>query len=128
VGALRRNGRNGTPADGTAGSSISAGVALPINPPLGREGKSDHDPTRAANTATHDVAVGLTEVQSEWLKETAAEQSPPQSAVELLRTIVDQAMMQSEATEERRSRQFEIFHASGYSEHHPDYPSFSGGL
>jgi uncharacterized damage-inducible protein DinB len=85
-------------------------------------------PTRAANTATHELVVGLTGVQNEWLKETAAEQSPPQSAGELLSKIVDQAMAQSEAAKERRSRQFEIFHASGYSEHHPDYPSFSGGL
>lgn len=71
-----------------------------------------------------EVLVVLTDVQDRWLSETAAEQSPPLSVSELLGRILDEAIAESEAAARRRALQFETYRASGYPEHHPDYPNF----
>jgi hypothetical protein len=42
--------------------------------------------------------------------------------------IVDQPIAEGKAAVLRRAEQFEIYRASGYAEHHPDYPDFPGGL
>jgi len=62
--------------------------------------------------------------QMAWLSKVAAEQTPPLSASTMLRRLVDEAMAESRASAGRRAEQLEIYRASGYPEHHPDYPDF----
>jgi len=74
------------------------------------------------------VRVRLSDDRYAWLCEAAAEHKPPLSTDELLRQLVDQAIAEGKAAVLRRAEQFEIYRASGYAEHHPDYPDFPGGL
>jgi hypothetical protein len=36
--------------------------------------------------------------------------------------LIDQAIAEGQAAARRREEQLEIYRASGYPEHHPDYP------
>jgi hypothetical protein len=74
------------------------------------------------------VRVRLSDDRYAWLCDAAAEHKPPLSTDELLRQLVDQAIAEGKAAVLRRAEQFEIYRASGYAEHHPDYPDFPGGL
>jgi hypothetical protein len=67
--------------------------------------------------------VALSDVQLAWLSKVAAEQAPPLSVNELLGRIVDDAIAQSKADARQRAERLEVYRASGYSEHHPDYPN-----
>lgn len=68
------------------------------------------------------VFVPLTHAQASWLSETAASAHPPLSTCALVRKLLDEAIAESETAARRRTHQFEVYRASGYSEHHPDYP------
>ena len=83
--------------------------------------EAERAPTVALTERT--VTVALTETQDAWLRRRAADQSPPVAPGEALRRILDEAIAASRATAERRARQLEVYRASGYPEHHPDYPS-----
>ena len=73
------------------------------------------------------VRVRLSDDCYAWLCDAAAEHKPPLSTDELLRQLIDQAIAEGKAAVLRRAEQFELC-ASGYAEHHPDYPDFPGGL
>ena len=66
------------------------------------------------------VRVRLSDDRYAWLCNVAAKHKPPLSTDELLRQLVDQAIAEGEAAVLRRAEQFEIYRASGYTEHHPD--------
>jgi hypothetical protein len=68
------------------------------------------------------VLVTLTRAQTAWLSEMAAAERPPASPSELVRRLLDEAMAESVTAAGRRAHQLEVYRASGYSEHHPDYP------
>lgn len=72
------------------------------------------------------LAVALTDVQTRWLVSAAAEATPPVSPGELLTAILDEAMTRAAEHARQRAHQLEMYEASGYSEHHPDYPNISG--
>jgi hypothetical protein len=72
------------------------------------------------------VRVRLSDDRYAWLCDAAAEHKPPLGADELLRQLVDLAIAEGKAAVLRRAEQFEIYRASGYAEHHPDYPDFPG--
>lgn len=77
---------------------------------------------------TREVTVVLTEVQLSWLGQVAAGQTPPLSTGTMLGRLVDRAIADSQAAKRRRAEQLEIYRASGYTEHHPDYPDLPRGL
>jgi hypothetical protein len=77
---------------------------------------------------TGDIRAVLSGVQLAWLSKAAAEQAPPLSAGTMLGRLVDQAIADSDAATRRRAEQLEIYRASGYREHHPDYPDLPRGL
>jgi hypothetical protein len=72
------------------------------------------------------VHVRLSDEQYAWLSDVAAAHKPPLSMNEVLRELVDQAIADGQAATLRRAEQLEIYRASGYAEHHPDYPDFPG--
>jgi hypothetical protein len=74
------------------------------------------------------VRVRLSDDRYAWLCDVAAEHKPPLSTDELLRQLVDQAIAEGKAAVLRRAEESEIYRASGYAEHHPDYPDFPGRL
>jgi hypothetical protein len=70
------------------------------------------------------VEVLLSDEQGAWLSEVAADHKPPLTTNEVLCQLVDQAIADGQAAALRRAEQLEIYRASGYAEHHPDYPDF----
>lgn len=70
----------------------------------------------------------MSDAQLAWLGQLAAAQDPPLSTNEMLARIVDQAIVEGQAEARRRVEQLEIYRASGYAEHHPDYPGLPRGL
>jgi hypothetical protein len=70
------------------------------------------------------VEVRLSDEQCAWLSEVAADHKPPLTTNEVLCQLVDQAIADGQAAALRRAEQLEIYRASGYAEHHPDYPDF----
>jgi hypothetical protein len=70
------------------------------------------------------VEVRLSDEQCAWLSEVAADHKPPLTTNEVLCQLVDQAITDGQAAALRRAEQLEIYRASGYAEHHPDYPDF----
>lgn len=68
------------------------------------------------------VTVALTQAQERWLDSSARRAVPRLSLSERLGQILDDAMAASETDEDARAHQFQIYEASGYPEHHPDYP------
>lgn len=71
-----------------------------------------------------DVRVSLTDDQARWLGKTAAASRPPVDSSELLGRLVDDAIAKSETEARLRTWQLDVYQASGYPEHHPDYPDF----
>jgi hypothetical protein len=69
------------------------------------------------------LAVALTEPQERWLVSSAARATPRLSPAERLGQILDEAIAASDVGERSRAHRLEIYEASGYSEHHPDYPN-----
>ena len=57
-----------------------------------------------------------------WIQEMADAQAPPVSATAMLGHLVEEAMARHGDETRRREEQLEVYSASGYSEHHPDYP------
>jgi hypothetical protein len=84
-----------------------------------------------SRSTTADDAEGLSRVLSEaqldWVRRIAAAQTPPLSATGMLRVLVDEAVERHGEMARRREDQLEIYRASGYSEHHPDYPRLPRG-
>ena len=74
------------------------------------------------------VQVRLSDEQYAWLSDVAADHQPPLSTNEVLSQLVDQAIAAGQAAALRRAEQLEIYRASGYAEHHPDYPDSPRGL
>jgi hypothetical protein len=42
--------------------------------------------------------------------------------------LVERAMVASVGEDGKRAHQLEVYRASGYAEHHPDYPNVSDGF
>lgn len=72
------------------------------------------------------LAVALTDDQARWLVSAAAEATPPVSPGELLTAILDEAIGRAAEQARERAHQLKMYEASGYSEHHPDYPNIAG--
>jgi hypothetical protein len=70
----------------------------------------------------------LSDAQLDWIRRVAAAQTPPLSATGMLRLLVDEAVEKHDKMARRREEQLEIYRASGYAEHHPDYPHLPRGL
>ena len=70
-----------------------------------------------------EVTLVLTDAQYFWLREVAGEEAPPLSTSQAVGRLVDQAATARRRAADRRETQLEIYTASGYAEHHPDYPS-----
>lgn len=73
------------------------------------------------------MQVRLSDEEYAWLSKVAADHKPPLSTNEVLPELVDQAIADGQAAALRRAEQLEIYRASGYAEHHPDYPDFPRG-
>ncbi len=69
-----------------------------------------------------EVTVVLTDAQYFRLREVAGEEVPPLSTSQAVGRLVDQAAATRRRAADRRAAQLEIYAASGYAEHHPDYP------
>jgi hypothetical protein len=69
-----------------------------------------------------EIATELTDAHRAWLTERAAEQTPPLTVSGMLARLLDAAMVATEEATSRRAYQFSVYQASGYREHHPDYP------
>lgn len=74
-----------------------------------------------------EVTIALSDVQLGWLAKRAAEEMPPVSTVAVLGQLVDEAMAEGRALAGEREHQLEVYQASGYAEHHPDYPEPAQG-
>ena len=77
--------------------------------------------TRTAGT-TLEVKVVLSDAQYLWLRGSAADDTPPASTSRALGRLIDQAIAEERNQATRRAAQLEVYAASGYAEHHPDYP------
>jgi hypothetical protein len=53
---------------------------------------------------------------------------PPVSATAMLGRLIDEAMARQGESERHRAWQLEVYEASGYQEHHPDYPHLPRGV
>jgi hypothetical protein len=82
---------------------------------------------RSAVATTLEVQVVLTDAQYFWLREAAGEEAPPLSTSQVLGRLVDQAIVAGDGAARRRAAQLEVYRASGYAEHHPDYPARAAG-
>jgi hypothetical protein len=69
-----------------------------------------------------DQVVSLSERHARWIAARARAQSPPISAAMMLETLLDEAISREQARERKRAERLEVYQASGYPEHHPDYP------
>lgn len=78
--------------------------------------------SRDSREPSGDVTIALSDVQQGWLAKRAAAELPPLSTVAMLSRLVDEAMAESKAHAREREHQLEVYGASGYPEHHPDYP------
>ena len=74
------------------------------------------------------LSVVLNDPQLRWLTARAAEQEPALSAGTMLGRLVDEAMVEQREESRRREERLEVYRASGYPEHHPDYPDLPRGL
>ncbi len=63
-----------------------------------------------------------------WIKRLANAEAPPVSESTMLARLIDEAIVRRREIARRRARQLEVYEASGYSEHHPDYPDLPQGL
>jgi hypothetical protein len=67
--------------------------------------------------------VRLSSAQRDWLARAGDRERPSLDAGDMLVRVLDEAMLESDREADRREYQLEIYRASGYSEHHPDYPN-----
>ena len=63
-----------------------------------------------------------------WIEQLAAAQAPPVSSTTMLGRLLEDAIGRQRESTRRRLQQLEVYDASGYSEHHPDYPNLPRGL
>lgn len=75
------------------------------------------------NDELREVTVVLSVAQLAWLDRAAAEHEPPIAPATVLGRLVDRAIARGRETTLHRAHQLEIYGASGYPEHHPDYPN-----
>jgi len=80
------------------------------------------------SAATRTVAVCLTADQLKWLEKRGAEHRPTLDAEGMVAYLVERAMVASVGEDGKRAHQLEVYRASGYAEHHPDYPNVSDGF
>jgi hypothetical protein len=80
------------------------------------------------SVSTHALSVRLSNAQLRWLEERGAEQQPTRDAGGMLTLIVERALAADALTAGRRAHQLEVYRASGYPEHHPDYPKLPAGF
>jgi hypothetical protein len=71
-----------------------------------------------------DHVVSLSERHVRWIATMARAQSPAINATMMLATLLDEAISRQQARERQRAERLEVYRASGYPEHHPDYPDF----
>jgi hypothetical protein len=84
------------------------------------EGKPVGEDTSPGDVEMLDVV--LSDAQMGWIQTMAAEQTPAVDMRTMLGRVVDDAMARHDEDVRRRAERLEIYRASGYSEHHPDYP------
>jgi hypothetical protein len=72
---------------------------------------------------THLLDVRISEAQRAWLVEAGKREQPSLDASRMLARLLERAMSDSENEQDRRDHQLEVYRASGYAEHHPDYPN-----
>jgi hypothetical protein len=71
-----------------------------------------------------DRVLSLSERHARWIATMARAQSPPISTMMMLERLIDEAISDEQARERQRAERLEVYRASGYPEHHPDYPDF----
>jgi hypothetical protein len=71
----------------------------------------------------HSLDVHIDEAEREWLTLAGARELPRLDAGGMLRRLLERAMEEGDAAAGQRAYQLEIYRASGYAEHHPDYPN-----
>lgn len=71
-----------------------------------------------------DHVVSLSARHARWIVTMARDQSPPISTTSMLGRLLDDAISCEQERARQRAEQLEVYRASGYSEHHPDYPDF----
>jgi hypothetical protein len=71
---------------------------------------------------TLEVTLVLTDAQYFWLREAAGKETPLLSTSQTVGRLVDRAIAADRRAATRRASQLEVYAASGYAEHHPDYP------
>jgi hypothetical protein len=72
---------------------------------------------------THLLDVRVSDAQHEWLIEAGKREQPSVDPSRMLARLVERAMSDSDDAQDRRDHQLEVYRASGYAEHHPDYPN-----
>jgi hypothetical protein len=83
--------------------------------------------SRDTREPSGEVTIALSDVQLGWLAKRARAELPPVSTVAMLERLVDEAMAASKSVAHEREHQLEVYRASGYPEHHPDYPDSQQG-
>lgn len=78
---------------------------------------------RDTSGKTHLVDVRVSGAQRDWLLTAGERERPRLDAGQMLARLVEQAMNDCERETHRRNHQLEVYRASGYAEHHPDYPN-----
>lgn len=81
--------------------------------------RSDYD----TSATTHRLVVCVSGVQRDWLARAGNREKPRLGASDMIMRLVELAMSAGELEARRRDHQLEVFGASGYAEHHPDYPN-----
>ena len=71
---------------------------------------------------TLEVTLVLTDAQYFWLREAAGKETPLLSTSQTVGRLVDRAIAADRRAATHRAAQLEVYAASGYAEHHPDYP------
>jgi hypothetical protein len=78
------------------------------------------------NARRLDRGLALSDLHVRWIEQRAAEHVPPLSVTAMLGQLLDTAMVRHDERTRRRAWQLEVYEASGYPEHHPDYPGSRG--
>jgi hypothetical protein len=77
---------------------------------------------------THRLDVRVSAAQRDWLVEAGDREQPRVDPSGMLTRLVERAMNEGAREAHRRDHQLEVYRASGYAEHHPDYPNLPEGL
>jgi hypothetical protein len=71
------------------------------------------------------LEVRLDTAQHAWLRSAAEQERPPVGLADMVRLLIERGRAADDASLAHRQHQLEIYRASGFDEHHPDYPHFA---